>query len=102
MSGNHPVFAVLLLLLLAALVALGVLAVVRMWGEPGGRTSERPSPPGPMDDPAFTELRMRYARGEIDWDDYMQRAATLGYPMWSGPGPTGPPPGSPGPPSGGA
>jgi len=99
---NHPVYAVLLLILVAGLVALGVLAVVRMWRDPGGRTSsQKATPPSPMDDPAFTELRMRYAKGDIDRDDYMQRAAILGYPMWSGPGSAGSSPGAPVPPSGG-
>jgi hypothetical protein len=36
-------------------------------------------PPGPPIDPALTELRIRYARGDIDWDEYSRRAANLGY-----------------------
>jgi len=94
---HHPVFAALLLALLAALVVLGVIAVVRIWRHPPGRPApfQRGTPQGPPVDPALTELRVRYARGDLDWDEYAQRARNLGYPLppATSPGsyPSGPP-----------
>ena len=109
---HHTVFAALLLALFvalfAALVVLGVIAVVRMRRNPHGRPApfQRGTPPGPAIDPALTELRVRYARGDIDWDEYAQRASNLGYPLprATGPGsdPSGPPPEAPAPPGGGS
>ena len=73
---HHPVFAALFLALflalLAALVVLGVIAVVRMWRNPLGRPAPllRGTPQSPAIDPALNELRLRYARGDIDGDEY--------------------------------
>lgn len=81
----------LFLALLLALVVLAVLAVVRLWRAGGGANTHHRPPPGPAVDPALTELRIRYARGDISWDEYARRAAHLGLPVtW------GPPPGAPG------
>lgn len=93
---HHPALAWLVvafgLALLAALVVVGIVLVVRLTRTAAGPArSPGPTPVRPAD-PAFTELRLRYARGEIGWDDYVQRAAALGYPQTPpGPGPTGPP-----------
>ncbi len=85
------VFFWLVLALLVALFVLGVVAVVRIWSHPHGpfapwhtgppmaRPGSPMVPPGPPIDPALTELRIRYARGDIDWDEYSRRAANLGY-----------------------
>jgi uncharacterized membrane protein len=98
--AHHPVLGILFLVLLGALVVLGVLAVIRLW-------KTRPLPPGsvsadashgPAVDPALTEVRMRYARGEITSDEYLQRVAGLGYPLPPGTSPGGPYPTSPAPP----
>lgn len=95
--AHHPVFGILILMVLGALVVLAVLAVVRLW-----RT--RPAPTGSgspevgqrsAQDPALTELRLRYARGEISQDEYLQRFAGLGYQLAPGtwvPGPSAAPP----------
>jgi len=105
---HHPVFAALLLALLAALVVLGVIAVVRMWRYPLRRPASlhRGAPQGPPIDPALTELRVRYARGDIDWDEYARRASHLGFslPPATSPGSDagGPPPEAPAPPDGGS
>jgi len=72
---------------MAVLVAV---AVVRWWRSPGhdrATTHTRPLP-GSGIEPALAELRMRYARGEITWEEYAQRATNLGYPVH---GPGGPP-----------
>jgi uncharacterized membrane protein len=92
---HHPVLAVFFLAFLAALVVLAVIAVVRMWRHPHAYPAAFPrgAPAGAPMDPALAELRLRYARGDITWEEFEQRASRLGYPF---PGPTGPAP-SPGP-----
>jgi uncharacterized membrane protein len=106
--AGHPVLSILFLVLIAGLLAVGVIFLVRTWRGPGGRAARfrMASPPGPGFDPALAELRVRYARGEVTWDEYAQRAANLGHPI----APTGapsawppgqgqpPPPGPPPPP----
>ena len=82
------VFAVLL-----GLIVTGIVALVRTWNHP--RAQFRPDPgfpphgswtaTGPATDPALTELRTRYARGELSWDEYAQRAKNLGLPFVPGP-----------------
>jgi uncharacterized membrane protein len=94
--AGHPVFALLLLVLLAALVVIGVIALVRSWRGPhGGAAPFRPGTPGTVVDPAFTELRVRYARGDVTWDEFSQRAANLGHPVYPGAGPGTTSPGAP-------
>jgi hypothetical protein len=61
-------------ILLIALVALLVVWVV-------SRTTRRPvspAPPAPPRDGALEQARMRYARGEIDRDAFLQLASDLG------------------------
>jgi uncharacterized membrane protein len=105
---HHPVFTALFLALLAALVVLGAIAVVRLWRNPPGRPAPflRGTPQIPAIDPALSELRVRYARGDINWDEYAQRARNLGYPLSppTSPGsdPNGPPPEAQAPPDGGS
>jgi len=91
--AHHPVFGILLLVLLGALIVLAVLAVIRLWKSrpaPVGSVAPR-ADQGSADDPALTELRMRYARGEISPDEYLQRVAGLGYQWPPGTGSGGPP-----------
>jgi hypothetical protein len=42
-------------------------------------------------DPALEEVRMRYARGEIDRDEFARRSSDLGSPTASVPAPPPPP-----------
>jgi putative membrane protein len=114
---GHPFLGLLLVLLVLALIVLGVVLIVWLrrsqkligrlrrsrkhpqaaaFGAPGGPVA---APPGQFD-PVFNELRMQYARGEIGRDEYLQRAADLGYgPVAaSGPPESSPPPSSGGPP----
>lgn len=99
------IFAWFFLLVLVALVVLGVLAVVRLWSRPrrpvgpfpGGPIHGGPihgGPAAPPVEPALMELRLRYARGDITWEEYRQRVARLGYPTpdESAQPPTQPPP----------
>jgi len=93
-SVHHPVFGILFLIVVAALVAVGVVLLVRTWRNPPGRPmpSHFGATAGPPADPALNELRMRYARGDITWDEYSQRARHLGYPVPPDAGSTGAPP----------
>ncbi|MGO8873737.1 MAG: hypothetical protein ACLQPH_20525 [Acidimicrobiales bacterium] len=111
--AGHPVFALLILVLLAALVVIGAIALVRSWRHspghdaafhgvtPTGGPTGQVGPLGPSVDPALTELRVRYARGDITYEEFAQRSAALGYPIHPGAGPgagpstTPPPPAAP-------
>ena len=69
---------------------LAVLAALTYWLVTSARRHAvagpmRPPMP-PATDPALTEARMRYARGELSRDDYLRIAADLGGAL--------PPPGS--------
>ncbi|MGA2803951.1 MAG: SHOCT domain-containing protein [Acidimicrobiales bacterium] len=91
------VFALLVLVLVIAALVVGVMALVRTRRYPGPRLQAWNWPPlGPRIDPALNELRIRYARGELSWEEYAQRAANLGFPVHphAGPyfGPNQPPP----------
>ena len=86
-NGPH-VFAWLLLLLVIAALVVGVVALVRMRRFPAPRLQGGTWPAsGPRADPALTELRIRYARGELSWEEYAQRATNLGFPTSPGSGP---------------
>jgi putative membrane protein len=76
-----------LLLIVIALVA-GAVLLARLVLErfPMGRTA---APPPPPHTPALTELDLRYARGEVTREEYLQRRADLL-------GHVAPPPGTPG------
>jgi hypothetical protein len=92
-SGNgfhhHSAFHLVLLGILVLLVVAGVIALVRKWRPSRADVVDdawRPpvgqwaAPTAPVD-PALGELRLRYARGELSWEEYRQRAANLGYPL---------------------
>jgi putative membrane protein len=71
-------------LLMLVLIAVAVWAVLRTTGRGAAVV---PAPAGRVD-AALEEVRLRYSRGEIDRDEFLQRTRDLG-----GPEPT---PGSPG------
>ena len=93
---HHHGFHWLLLVVLVALVVGGI-ALLRSWK--GARVQTEAGQvwarPVPALDPALTEIRVRYARGDISWEEYAQRCTNLGYPVTStpppGPGPMPPP-----------
>ncbi len=94
-------------MLIAALVVIGVIFLVRMRSRPHGGLASSPAgmpagtPPWTGADSAINELRIRYARGDINSEEYWQRSSLLGYPPTPGPGPAGPPSeGPPAPPAG--
>jgi putative membrane protein len=77
------VLAWLVPILLIVLVALLVVWVVT-------RTTRRPAspaPPSPATDAPLEQARMRYARGEIDRETYLQLARDLGGALPGGGGP---------------
>ncbi len=74
---------IVLLVLVVVLIALGIVLIVRLVRTPKRSVAEPPigrfSPPPPPVDPVLSELRLRYARGEISREEYLQRAGDLGY-----------------------
>lgn len=82
----------LVLAVVVVLLVAGVIALVRLWNFPrptAPTASIGPqiggwSAPGAPIDPALGELRMRYARGELSFEEYLQRAANLGFPSMGG------------------
>jgi putative membrane protein len=94
---HHPptweavLHTILPFVVLLAIVALVVWAVLRITGDRGGfapRSAGWTGQPawaaagGPRGafDPALEELRLRYARGEVDRDEFVRRSADLGAP----------------------
>jgi len=80
------------LLLFLALIGLCVWAVLRFTGRgpalmPASTGATAASPP----DDALREVRLRYARGEMDWQEFVQRYRDLGGSQ--------PPPDEPSPPA---
>jgi putative membrane protein len=91
-EGWVVLFHLFSLVLFLVLIGVIVWAVLRMTSHrmPAG------SPAGPHQrDPALVELRIRYARGELGRDEFIQRASDLGNP----PPPGWAPDGGPRPPS---
>jgi uncharacterized membrane protein len=90
--GPGPtVFAWLLFAMLIALLVVGTTALVRCWRGLGfGHPLAEPRvPAAPHADPALGELRIRYARGDITWDEFVQRVVNLGRSARSASSPPG-------------
>jgi putative membrane protein len=69
------------LLLVLGLGALVVWAVVRLTRVGPATAPAVPPPPAPPTlprDPALEEVRIRYARGEIDREEFLRRSGDLG------------------------
>ena len=62
----------LFLALVGVVVGVALWAVIRSAGTPHHIVAS-----GPPSDPAMDTLRLRFARGEIDVDEYTSRAAQL-------------------------
>jgi putative membrane protein len=82
MFGGFGIMALVVFLLnvafvvvVVAVAVLGIRWLVRsLDGKPGGAAAAAPMP----EDSALSLLRERFARGEIDADEYEQRRRTLG------------------------
>ena len=89
-GGGPGIFGVIFFLVLLVLAVVAIVALVRMLRSPRPE-AVAPSPPVTRgEDSALAELRLRYARGEIDRDDFLGRLRDLG-----GRVPDSPPPPSP-------
>jgi len=87
--GPH-VLGWLFLVVLVGLLVVGIVALVRLWSRPRPPAAAGSAlPPSRGIDPAITELRVRYARGDIDWGEFSRMAGHLGYPVAPAPGDAG-------------
>ncbi len=89
-GGPSWVHWLFVFLIVVAIVA-GVILLVRLWATSPRSLSWRGAPPPPPN-PAISELDLRYARGEIGREEYLQRRADLlGHVAPPPPGPGAPP-----------
>lgn len=102
---HHGPFHLLVLSALVVLVVVAVIALTHALRRPPSPAADvawnpplRAWPPTAPVDPALAELRMGYARGELSFEQYQERAARLGYASPPGTAPEtpdgAPPPGS--------
>jgi putative membrane protein len=78
----------LLFVALAALIVWAVLRATSRPAIPATVTPIPPPPPGPAPrDPALEQLRIRYARGEVDRAEFVQRSRDLGEELGEAPPP---------------
>jgi len=97
--GNFWWVGGLIGLLIVIAIVVGVILVVRQFLE-RPPTRYAPPPPAPLSR-AVEELDLRYARGEIDRTEYLQRRSDLMHgPLHAGPGAPGGPAAPPAPPPG--
>jgi uncharacterized membrane protein len=88
MPAHHWIAGIVILMMFVVLVGVIIWAVIRITrtdaAKRGPALSGPPPPPAPApaaasaEDAALTALRMRYARGEIDRDEYVRVASDLG------------------------
>ena len=74
---GHPFLWLVLFLLFIALIAFAVYSLFRLTRRGGTAAPEAPPPGG---DAALESVRMRYARGEIDRDEFIRVSTDLGAP----------------------
>jgi uncharacterized membrane protein len=79
---HHYVAGVLMLVLFAVLIGVIIWAVIRITRTEAGKKAAAltgpPPPPAALEDPALAALRMRYAKGEIDRDEFVRTSSDLG------------------------
>jgi putative membrane protein len=77
-GGDWVIRLVSLAVWIAIVVGIVLLfAIAIRWAVRGGRDQGPPQPPGPRPDDPIEILRQRYARGEIDEEEYERRRKTL-------------------------
>jgi len=94
-GGPSWVHWLFVFLIVVAIVA-GVWLIARMWmtRPHPPMTGWRPGGPPPPPNPALSELDLRYARGEIGREEFLQRRADLLGHLAPPPGMPGAPPGA--------
>jgi len=95
-GGPSWVHWLFVFLIVVAIVA-GIWLIVRLWMTRPHAPSAgwRPGGPPPPPNPAISELDLRYARGEVGREEYLQRRADLLGHVAPPPGPPGTPPPAP-------
>lgn len=86
-NGGPGIVGLIFFVVLIALAIVALIALVRMLRTPRPQTIAAVAPAARTEDGALAELRLRYARGEIDRDDFLNRLRDLG-----GQAPDNPPP----------
>jgi putative membrane protein len=78
--GHHGswFFALVPLILSAVLIGVAIWAVLRLTSRRASVTTTAPFPAGPRPDAALEEVRLRYARGEMTREEFVQRTRDLG------------------------
>ena len=77
LGGFAVLVSIVWMAMIIGVLVLGVLAIRWLWIQ-GGRSGQPPATPGPRPDDPLEVLRQRYARGEIDDEEYERRKRTLG------------------------
>jgi putative membrane protein len=90
-SWVHPWLALIFVVLVGTAIGLGVWLLVRS-SQHQAYPAQPFGPVGAPADPALDVLRMRFAKGEIDADEYTTRVAHLRGAPPPGPNPPGPNP----------
>jgi putative membrane protein len=73
---GHGLIGLLVCLVLVGAVVAAVMLFMQSRRPP--QSAVQTAPATPAVDPALAELRLRYARGEVDRAEYVQRAIDLG------------------------
>jgi uncharacterized membrane protein len=83
--AHHWVGGLIMLVLFAVLIGVIIWAVLRITRTEAAKQAVASGPPplpvGRPEDPALATLRMRYAQGQIDRDEYVRVSADLGEPQ---------------------
>ncbi len=90
--ADHSFSWLVMFLVLALVVALIVWVVLQVTSRRGGtQLAMQPAMVGPPVDGALEVVRMRYAEGKIERDEFLRVAGDLGAPVEPSPAPSAPP-----------
>jgi putative membrane protein len=77
-GGWHILGGVVPMLLFLVLIGVVIWAVVRFTSANRAQIAGATAGPAVRRDPALEELRLKYARGDVDREEYVQRSRDLG------------------------
>lgn len=77
-NGGPGIFGLIFFVVFLVLAIVAIVVLVRMLRAPRPLTTGPVLPPARGEDGALTELRLRYARGEIEREDFLARLRDLG------------------------